>query len=169
MEARTEFAGPVLELDFPGLRIGVAEYEEGPTGCTVFHFLRGATIERDVRGGSPGTFGEFDWVDAVCFAAWIHHVPKPHFADFWSIVDRHLSPEGVVLFNFAGPDIRDGGLNQLVAFDQYRDLADVAVVVVAHVIVVNVGIDLGGNGVQRNAEQLRLGMCVRDVREAMGE
>ena len=68
MEARTDFDGPALELDFPGLRIGVAEYEEGPTGCTVFHFARGATIERDVRGGSPGTFGEFEWVDAVCFA-----------------------------------------------------------------------------------------------------
>ena len=68
MEARTDFDGPALELDFPGLRIGVAEYEEGPTGCTVFHFTGGATIERDVRGGSPGTFGEFEWVDAVCFA-----------------------------------------------------------------------------------------------------
>jgi len=68
MDARTEFDGPTLELDFPGLRIGVAEYEEGPTGCTVFHFANGATVERDVRGGSPGTFGEFDWVDAICFA-----------------------------------------------------------------------------------------------------
>jgi L-aminopeptidase/D-esterase-like protein len=67
-EPRTDFDGPALELDFPGLRIGVAEYEDGPTGCTVFHFERGATLERDVRGGSPGTFGEFDWVDAVCFA-----------------------------------------------------------------------------------------------------
>ena len=68
MDARTEFDGPALEVDFPGLRIGVAEYDEGPTGCTVFHFTRGATIERDVRGGSPGTFGEFDWLDAICFA-----------------------------------------------------------------------------------------------------
>jgi L-aminopeptidase/D-esterase-like protein len=68
MDPRTEFDGPALELDFPGLSIGVAEYDEGPTGCTVFRFERGATVERDVRGGSPGTFGEFDWVDAVCFA-----------------------------------------------------------------------------------------------------
>src|SRR5207245_10890562 len=52
----------------PGLVVGVAEYEEGPTGCTVFHFTGGATVERDVRGGSPGTFGEFDWVDAICLA-----------------------------------------------------------------------------------------------------
>ena len=67
-EPRTDFGGPTLAFDFPGLRIGVAEYDEGPTGCTVFHFPGGATIERDVRGGSPGTFGEFDWVDAICFA-----------------------------------------------------------------------------------------------------
>jgi 6-aminohexanoate-oligomer endohydrolase len=68
MVPRTEFDGPTLELDFPGLRVGVAEYDEGPTGCTVFHFAGGATVARDVRGGSPGTFGEFDWVDAICFA-----------------------------------------------------------------------------------------------------
>ena len=30
-----------LELDFPGLEIGIAEYEEGPTGCTVLNFTRG--------------------------------------------------------------------------------------------------------------------------------
>jgi len=68
VEAVTQFDGPALEFDFPGLRIGVAEYEEGPTGCTVFHFVEGATMERDVRGGSPGTFGEFEWVDAICLA-----------------------------------------------------------------------------------------------------
>jgi hypothetical protein len=47
--------GPVLEVDFPGLQIGVAEYEEGPTGATLFLFdskVKGAV---DVRGGSPGT------------------------------------------------------------------------------------------------------------------
>jgi L-aminopeptidase/D-esterase-like protein len=64
----TDVEGSVLELEFPGLRIGVAEYEEGPTGCTVFHFPGGADCERDVRGGSPGTSGELDWVDAICFA-----------------------------------------------------------------------------------------------------
>jgi 6-aminohexanoate-oligomer endohydrolase len=58
-----------LEFDFPGLRVGVAEYEEGPTGCTVFCFPDGgAMVERDVRGGSPGTFGDLDWVDAICLA-----------------------------------------------------------------------------------------------------
>jgi L-aminopeptidase/D-esterase-like protein len=58
-----------LEFDFPGLRIGVAEYDDGPTGCTVLHFANGgAMLERDVRGGSPGLFGDLDWVDAICLA-----------------------------------------------------------------------------------------------------
>lgn len=35
---RTEFEGPRLTFEFPGLEIGIAEYEAGPTGCTVFHF-----------------------------------------------------------------------------------------------------------------------------------
>ena len=65
---RTDFDGPVYELDFPGLAIGVAEYEEGPTGCTVFHFADGATAATDVRGGSPGTIGGYEWVRAICLA-----------------------------------------------------------------------------------------------------
>jgi L-aminopeptidase/D-esterase-like protein len=65
---RTDFDGPALELDFPGLRIGVAEYNEGPTGCTVFHFVDGATCATDVRGGSPGTIGGHEWVSAICLA-----------------------------------------------------------------------------------------------------
>lgn len=65
---RTEFDGPALELDFPGLEIGVAEYEEGPTGCTVFHFPEGVSVATDVRGGSPATLGGAEWVRAICFA-----------------------------------------------------------------------------------------------------
>ena len=66
---RTELAGPALEFDFPGLEIGVAEYDEGPTGCTVFHFPGGAACSVDVRGGSPGTTGSsYEWVHAVCLA-----------------------------------------------------------------------------------------------------
>lgn len=59
--------GPALALDFPGLRIGVVEYDEGPTGCTVFHFADGADCAVDVRGGSPGLFGGYPYVDAICF------------------------------------------------------------------------------------------------------
>jgi L-aminopeptidase/D-esterase-like protein len=46
---------PVLEFDFPGMRIGVAEYDDGPTGTTVFYFPNGVIAAADVRGGSPGT------------------------------------------------------------------------------------------------------------------
>lgn len=67
--ARTEFEGPELRFDFPGLRIGVAEYEEGPTGCTVFHLPPGgAACAVDVRGGSPGWIGDYEWTHAICFA-----------------------------------------------------------------------------------------------------
>ena len=65
---RTTFEGPALEFDFPALRIGVAEYDEGPTGCTVFHFPAGASVATDVRGGSPGTLGGYRWLDAICLA-----------------------------------------------------------------------------------------------------
>jgi 6-aminohexanoate-oligomer endohydrolase len=66
---RTEFDGPALELDFPGLRIGIAEYDEGPTGCTVIHMPPGgAACATDVRGGSPGTLGDYEWTHAICLA-----------------------------------------------------------------------------------------------------
>jgi L-aminopeptidase/D-esterase-like protein len=66
---QTSFDGPELAFDFPGLEIGVAEYEEGPTGCTVFHFPQGASCSTDVRGGSPGTTGDaYPYVDAICLA-----------------------------------------------------------------------------------------------------
>src|SRR5262245_16233231 len=66
---RTALAGAALDLDFPGLEIGCAEYDEGPTGCTVFHFPDGASVQTDIRGGSPGTFGgAFEWVNAICLA-----------------------------------------------------------------------------------------------------
>jgi L-aminopeptidase/D-esterase-like protein len=64
----TAFDGPELRFDLPGLRIGVAEYDEGPTGCTVFHFADGASVATDVRGGSPGTIGGYEWVNAICLA-----------------------------------------------------------------------------------------------------
>lgn len=38
---RTDPAGRALTFDFPGMRVGVAEYEEGPTGTTVFYFPKG--------------------------------------------------------------------------------------------------------------------------------
>jgi L-aminopeptidase/D-esterase-like protein len=61
--------GRMLEFDFPGLEIGVAEYDEGPTGCTVFSFGKRASVSIDVRGGSAdvsAAHGEV--IEAVCFA-----------------------------------------------------------------------------------------------------
>ncbi|MEM7028047.1 MAG: P1 family peptidase [Chloroflexota bacterium] len=65
---KTAFDGPNLAFDFPNLEIGVAEYEEGPTGCTVFYFPKGALTAVDVRGGSVGTIGNFEWNHAICLA-----------------------------------------------------------------------------------------------------
>jgi L-aminopeptidase/D-esterase-like protein len=65
---QTSFDGPHLEFDFPGLRIGVAEYANGPTGCTVFMFDKQVVTEVDVRGGSPGTLGNYPWNKAICLA-----------------------------------------------------------------------------------------------------
>lgn len=67
---RTEFADvPALTFDFPGLEIGVAEYEEGPTGCTVFRLVRRSSLAVDVRGGKPGiTEAHLEEIDAICFA-----------------------------------------------------------------------------------------------------
>jgi L-aminopeptidase/D-esterase-like protein len=67
---RTEFEGPEVRLDFRELEVGVAEYEEGPTGCTVVLFPEGpASCSVDVRGGSPAVSGAgIDLVDAICLA-----------------------------------------------------------------------------------------------------
>ena len=67
---RTDVAAKrVLDFDLPGLEIGVAEYAEGPTGCTVFHFPKVASMHIDVRGGSPGINGEYlTMINAICFA-----------------------------------------------------------------------------------------------------
>lgn len=70
LEPVTEFDTPGVEFDFPGLEVGVAEYAEGPTGCTVIAFPDGATGVSDVRGGAPGTILSHreGWVDAICLA-----------------------------------------------------------------------------------------------------
>jgi L-aminopeptidase/D-esterase-like protein len=65
---RTVFDGPSLEFDFPAFRVGVAEYAEGPTGCTVFHFPQGAATALDIAGGSPKTYGNYEFNHAICLA-----------------------------------------------------------------------------------------------------
>ena len=44
------FDGPSLAFDFPAVKIGVAEYEEGPTGATVIVFSKKVLAAVDVRG-----------------------------------------------------------------------------------------------------------------------
>ena len=73
---RTSPGGPALEFDFPAVHVGVAEYDEGPTGATVFYFPKGVKAAVDVRGGAPGTIAtdflrlayESPFVDAISFA-----------------------------------------------------------------------------------------------------
>lgn len=65
----TDFEGiPVLEFDFPGVSIGVAEYEDGPTGCTVVAFDRPRRTSIDVQGGWPATIGDHDYNRAIVMA-----------------------------------------------------------------------------------------------------
>jgi 6-aminohexanoate-oligomer endohydrolase len=73
---RADLDGPALEFDFPALHIGIAEYEEGPTGTTVFYFPEGVSAAVDVRGGAPGTIAtdflqlgyESSFIDAIVFS-----------------------------------------------------------------------------------------------------
>jgi L-aminopeptidase/D-esterase-like protein len=70
------FDGPSLAFDFPAVNIGVAEYEEGPTGATVIVFSKKVSAAVDVRGGAPGTVntdvlrlgGDLSFVDAITLA-----------------------------------------------------------------------------------------------------
>ncbi|MDQ3243330.1 MAG: P1 family peptidase [Gemmatimonadota bacterium] len=73
---RTGVEGRALEFDFPSIEIGVAEYDEGPTGATVFYFPKGVVATVDVRGGAPATVNTdalrlsypSAFVDAISFA-----------------------------------------------------------------------------------------------------
>ncbi|HEX8412006.1 MAG TPA: P1 family peptidase, partial [Thermoanaerobaculia bacterium] len=65
-----------LTFDFPAVHVGVAEYEDGPTGATVFYFPKTAKVAVDVRGGAPATINtdtlrlayDEPYVDAISFA-----------------------------------------------------------------------------------------------------
>jgi L-aminopeptidase/D-esterase-like protein len=54
----------ILRFDFPEMRIGTAEYDEGPTGTTVFYFPKGVKGAVDVRGGASGDLNAFALRDA---------------------------------------------------------------------------------------------------------
>ena len=57
-----------VAFDYPGLKIGIAEYDEGPTGCTVLSFDTPTTCVSDIRGGAPGFLGGYGVADAICLA-----------------------------------------------------------------------------------------------------
>ena len=52
---KVDTEGPSLRFEFPEMRVGIAEYDEGPTDTTVFYFPKGVKAAVDVRGGAPGT------------------------------------------------------------------------------------------------------------------
>ena len=65
-----------LHFDFPAVHVGIAEYEQGPTGATVFYFPKPVMVAVDVRGGAPATLNtdtlrlayDTPYVDAITFA-----------------------------------------------------------------------------------------------------
>jgi L-aminopeptidase/D-esterase-like protein len=76
LKPHADMREPILTFDFPGIKIGVAQYPEGPTGCTVIKFdstenkpRRGARHYADIRGGAPAIRGyEVGFADAICLA-----------------------------------------------------------------------------------------------------
>lgn len=66
----------MLDVPIAGVEIGVAHYDDGPTGATVFHFPKPVMVAVDVRGGAPGTINSdslrlsYDepFVDAITIA-----------------------------------------------------------------------------------------------------
>ncbi len=58
--------GPTHHCDLPGVRIGVAEYVEGPTGCTVFCLDNRPLCAIYVRGSSALFIGRSGPTDIIC-------------------------------------------------------------------------------------------------------
>lgn len=118
---QTRFEGRVLEFEFPGLEIGVAEYDEGPTGVTVFHFPKGVAAAVDARGGAVATVNterfrlgyDRPTVAAICFAGGasfgleaVAGVQAEILAmrDYCVDWDRIPTVPGAVIFDFRGRD-----------------------------------------------------------------
>jgi L-aminopeptidase/D-esterase-like protein len=64
------FGGTQMEFSFPGVQVGTAEYAQGPTGCTVVYFPKGAVGAIDVRGGAAAV-RESSILEDVSSNAWI--------------------------------------------------------------------------------------------------
>jgi 6-aminohexanoate-oligomer endohydrolase len=105
---RTTFDTPTLAFNFPGLLVGVAEYDEGPTGCTVFRFPGGVPTAVDVRGGMVGMTQDNDYCSAICLAGGSlmgleasSGVAAEIFAQGEHRVDRQAVMNGVIIYDFA--------------------------------------------------------------------
>jgi 6-aminohexanoate-oligomer endohydrolase len=110
---QTTFDTPTLEFDFPGLEIGVAEYTEGPTGCTVFIFADGVPTAVDVRGGMVGMTDANDWCNAICFAGGsllgleaTAGAGAEIFARNGYNLDRQAVMNGGIIFDYGGRENR---------------------------------------------------------------
>ncbi len=118
----TDVGDRVLAFDFPAMRVGIAEYPDGPTGVTVLHFPAGAAMAVDVRGGSPGFVGDYGFVHAIALAGGSLlglEAVSGVAAGLWAEVDAprwDAIPlvSGGIVFDFGGrdngihPDIRLG-------------------------------------------------------------
>lgn len=110
---RTRFPDPLLTFDLPGLQIGVAEYDEGPTGCTVFHFPAGAATAIDVRGGMVGKTGDYEWNHAICLAggslyglAAATGVSEELFIRHGHSLENFALVSGAIIFDYGARDNR---------------------------------------------------------------
>lgn len=108
----------MLRFDFPGVHIGTAEYPQGPTGATVFHFPKPAMVAVDVRGGSPGTINSdtlrlaYDepFVDAITFAGGSSYGLSVATGVAEALRDRHSDPGALAnIATVAGAIIFDLG------------------------------------------------------------
>ncbi|MCG3221145.1 MAG: P1 family peptidase [Candidatus Heimdallarchaeota archaeon] len=69
LKPKTDYRKPFLEFDFHGVEVGIGEYEEGPTGCTVIQILKDNMMYVDVRGGAVGVIGQhWGFTNAVCLS-----------------------------------------------------------------------------------------------------
>jgi len=101
-----------LRFNFPSFHVGVAEYAEGPTGCTVFVFPQSALAACDVRGGLPGTIMAGDGLtDAICFAGGsllglgaATGVAAELFAQKQYALDDIPVVRGAIIFDYARPN-----------------------------------------------------------------
>ena len=107
----TDWGERILEFDFPAFEVGIAEYPDGPTGVTVLHFPKGASMAMDVRGGSPGVVGDYGFVHAISLAGGSLLGLEAASGVAAGLLERHGEParwdtiplvSGGIVFDFGG-------------------------------------------------------------------